>query len=130
MGIRAPNRLEYLDIVNKHINYFDKYLGGIPVSAIKSSQQWDFPNAWAPNHHTMVTSLLEYDRNLALKYAKKFFNAVYEGWKRTNSIFEKYDVLVPGERGSGGEYEVQSGFGWTNGVTLSFINTFRDDLLD
>lgn len=45
-------------------------------------------------------------------------------------MYEKYDVRVPGQRGSGGEYEVQSGFGWTNGVTISFIHIFRDELIE
>jgi alpha,alpha-trehalase len=44
-------------------------------------------------------------------------------------IFEKYNVLHPGQRGDGGEYKPQSGFGWTNGVTLYFIDTFKDKLI-
>ncbi|RNA15743.1 hypothetical protein BpHYR1_033504, partial [Brachionus plicatilis] len=31
-------------------------------------------------------------------------------------IYEKYDEHVPGERGAGGEYDLQTGFGWTNGT--------------
>ena len=36
-------------------------------------------------------------------------------------MYEKYDAERPGERGEGGEYEPQDGFGWTNGVALEFI---------
>jgi alpha,alpha-trehalase len=35
---------------------------------------------------------------------------------------EKYNVNVVGEFTGGGEYAVQPGFGWTNGVLLSFMN--------
>ena len=36
-------------------------------------------------------------------------------------MFEKYDVNYKGVPGGGGEYEVQLGFGWTNGVVLDLI---------
>jgi alpha,alpha-trehalase len=61
--------------------------------------------------------------------AKNFFNSVHLGWTNSGMIFEKYNVLYPGRRGDGGEYLPQSGFGWTNGVTLHFINVFKDSLL-
>ena len=35
-------------------------------------------------------------------------------------MFEKYDVRRVGP-GSGGEYDVQTGFGWTNGVAISLL---------
>ena len=101
------------------------------MSLIKSEQQWDFPNAWAPHQHMLVKALLQQgERDLALKYARKYFRSVHQGWLKTGYMYEKYDVREPGKRGSGGEYEVQAGFGWTNGVTISFIHTFRDDLIE
>ena len=44
-------------------------------------------------------------------------------------IYEKYSSIIPGERGTGGEYVVQAGFGWSNGAVLSVINYFKDELL-
>ncbi len=41
----------------------------------------------------------------------------------------QYDVTSSGEAGGGGEYDVQTGFGWTNGVVIEFMNLFGDDLL-
>ena len=35
-------------------------------------------------------------------------------------MFEKYDVRRVGP-GTGGEYDVQTGFGWTNGVAISLL---------
>ncbi|KAJ3046211.1 hypothetical protein HDV00_000023 [Rhizophlyctis rosea] len=44
-------------------------------------------------------------------------------------MFEKFDVTkAKGGAGAGGEYEVQSGFGWTNGVALWVLNEFGDVL--
>ena len=73
--------------------------------------------------------LLKHNRELALLIAKKFFNSVYLGWLNTGLIYEKYNAMKPGERGSGGEYVVQSGFGWSNGAILSIIQTFKDELV-
>lgn len=39
-------------------------------------------------------------------------------------MFQQYDATVPGGHGSGGEYEVQLGFGWTNGIILEFLQKY------
>jgi len=129
VDIEAPNGKTKEVIKNSEFN-LTKYDGGIPVSFINSSQQWDFPNVWAPNQHSTVMMLLKHDRDLALKVAKNFFQSVYKGWEKHGAFFEKYNAEFPGERGSGGEYEVQSGFGWTNGATLAILDIFKDELLD
>ena len=36
----------------------------------------------------------------------------------------KYNVEIVGAPGGGGEYDVQLGFGWTNGVALRFLTHF------
>ncbi len=41
-------------------------------------------------------------------------------------MYEKYDALVPGQGGGGGEYVPQTGFGWTNGVFFSIIEDIGD----
>jgi alpha,alpha-trehalase len=126
--INPPNS-NIIDVINTNMQYYTKYDGGIPVSFINSSQQWDFPNVWAPNQQSIILMLLKYDKHLSLKIARNFFNSVFEGWKKHNVFYEKYDATMPGERGSGGEYTVQSGFGWTNGVTLQLLNIFKDSLI-
>ena len=35
-----------------------------------------------------------------------------------NFLLLKYDVNGAGAAGGGGEYEVQTGFGWSNGVVI------------
>ena len=44
------------------------------------------------------------------------------------SLF-KYNVEETGSAGGGGEYEVQTGFGWSNGVVIEFMALFGDELL-
>ena len=39
-------------------------------------------------------------------------------------MVEKYNGMAPGKMGGGGEYGVQTGFGWTNGVMLYFLQEF------
>jgi hypothetical protein len=34
-----------------------------------------------------------------------------------------------GTAGGGGEYDVQTGFGWTNGVVIDFMATFGDEVM-
>ena len=42
--------------------------------------------------------------------------------------YEKYNALIPGQGGGGGEYTPQVGFGWSNGVALWMLETFGDQL--
>jgi alpha,alpha-trehalase len=39
---------------------------------------------------------------------------------------EKYNVCHQEEIAQGGEYDVQEGFGWTNGVTLALSRQILD----
>jgi alpha,alpha-trehalase len=39
-------------------------------------------------------------------------------------MFEKFSNLDIDSAGSGGEYTVQAGFGWTNGVVLWVANAY------
>ncbi|KAL3152867.1 hypothetical protein ABBQ38_012177 [Trebouxia sp. C0009 RCD-2024] len=102
--------------------------GGISTSTYNSTQQWDFPNCWAPLQDIMVEGLMMYGGEEGQREAEKivqiWLNSNYLGYQETGFMVEKYDALTPGIPGAGGEYAVQSGFGWTNGVMLSFLNTF------
>lgn len=128
--IKPPNNLKETDLIELHLSGSIDNYHGIPYSFIKSSQQWDFPNIWAPNQHNLVEFLNKFDRELALKLARKFFSSIYKGWMSSQAFYEKYNAHTPGERGHGGEYEVQSGFGWTNGVIFKLIEIFKDDIFE
>ena len=133
-----------------------KCKGGIPTSFEDSGQQWDFPNAWPPLQHILVAGLLKTGnpvaRRMALIIARRYTVGTMfscpDGAEVCN-MFEKvspaqiisklfilqsgflqYNVNDAGSAGGGGEYEVQTGFGWTNGVVIDFLVTFGDELLD
>lgn len=110
----------------------EKYPGGTPTSMNQSGEQWDLPNCWAPLQAILVQGLAQSnDRdamNLAEKLAHLWVRANYIGFKETKEMFEKYDANVPGQFGGGGEYTVQAGFGWTNGVALEFLETYANTL--
>ncbi|KAI8051017.1 glycoside hydrolase [Syncephalis plumigaleata] len=116
--------------------------GGAPTSLVKSGEQWDFPNAWPPLEHFVVYGLnktgVPEGSALAASIAQRWISSNYCGWlvtggdgknvKNNGTLFEKYDATHLGIPGLGGEYEVQEGFGWTNGVVLSFLSRFGDRL--
>lgn len=108
--------------------------GGIPASLEHTDQQWDF-SVWAPLHHFIINGLKktgdERAIELSKKIAKKFVQAILSNCNinaLSTSFFEKYDPDNPGRPFDGGEYSVQVGFGWTNGVLVDFINQYGDDL--
>ena len=43
-------------------------------------------------------------------------------------MMEKFNVTVQGAPGGGGEYDIQTGFGWTNGVVLDLLHRYPDEL--
>ncbi|RNA00855.1 putative trehalase isoform X1, partial [Brachionus plicatilis] len=63
-----------------------------------------------------------------LNIAQRFVNTVYCGWKKTSNFYEKYNANEQGKFGYGGEYVVQEGFGWTNGVVIVLMNRFGHSL--
>lgn len=40
----------------------------------------------------------------------------------------QYDATVSGGHGGGGEYEVQLGFGWSNGLIMTLLDKYGDKL--
>ncbi|XP_022145920.1 probable trehalase [Momordica charantia] len=101
---------------------------GIATSMINSGQQWDFPNGWAPIQHMIVEGLVRSGskeaRALAEDIAVKWLRTNYVVYKKTGYMHEKYDVEKCGDFGTGGEYISQTGFGWSNGVVLAFLEEF------
>lgn len=119
------------------------YVAGIPTSTQPSGQQWDFPNGWAPLQFFAVQGFFNVLTNpnwedpyiraqltsVTKQLAHKWITTNYCGYKKYNLMFEKYDVTSVGSHGGGGEYTVQDGFGWTNGVALRFIAEYADTLV-
>lgn len=109
-------------------NKIQNYPGGVPTSLLQSGQQWDLPNAWPPLQEFIALGLKKSGSRkatrLAKTEAKKTVEAYMKGFETTKDMYEKYDAFTLGGYGGGGEYVVQSGFGWTNGGALALINEF------
>ncbi|XP_031389187.1 probable trehalase isoform X2 [Punica granatum] len=101
---------------------------GIATSLQNSGQQWDFPNGWAPLQHMIVEGLVKSGstdaRQMAEDIAARWIRTNYAAYKQTGKMHEKYNVVNCGEFGGGGEYVPQTGFGWSNGVVLAFLEEF------
>ena len=48
-------------------------------------------------------------------------------YNQSGKLVEKYDVITTGRSGGGGEYPLQDGFGWTNGVMRKLIALYPKD---
>ena len=96
--------------------------GGVVTTAIHSGQQWDAPNGWAPLQWITVQGLRNYGHfTLAEEIRNRWLALNTTVYQRTGKMLEKYNVEDLSLEGGGGEYPVQDGFGWTNGVYLCLL---------
>ena len=97
--------------------------GGITTTTINSGQQWDAPNGWAPLQWVAAEGLQNYGQEkVAMDVTWRFLKNVQHTYDREKKLVEKYDVSSTGTGGGGGEYPLQDGFGWSNGVTLKMLD--------
>lgn len=97
--------------------------GGLRTTRIDSGQQWDAPNGWAPLQWIAVQGLRRYGHAaLARRIAGAWLATVEGHYRRTGVLLEKYDIEAGTGGGRGGEYPVQTGFGWTNGVCAALLD--------
>ena len=95
--------------------------GGIVTTTLDTGQQWDSPNGWAPLQWIAISGLRDYGQApLAETIACRWMANVNDVYRQSGKLVEKYNVVTPG-RGGGGEYPLQDGFGWTNGVMRKLI---------
>ena len=95
--------------------------GGLIATLEDNGQQWDAPNGWAPLHYIVVQGLKEYGYHaLAAEIRDRWLESNEKVFANERRMIEKYDVTRAGELGGGGEYPLQDGFGWTNGVYAIF----------
>jgi alpha,alpha-trehalase len=91
--------------------------GGIVTTPLVTGQQWDAPNGWPPLQWIGVSGLRHYAISpLADSVACRWMVSVNRVYAENGKLVEKYDVMTAGRKGGGGEYPLQDGFGWTNGV--------------
>lgn len=103
--------------------------GGLTTTLCKTDQQWDAPNGWPPLQYICVKGFLNYPdkeaRNDADQIMAKWIMLNEKIFKATGKMMEKYNVEDVHLKGGGGEYPLQDGFGWTNGVFLYFFSEMK-----
>lgn len=96
--------------------------GGLVTTLNATEQQWDSPNGWAPLHWVAIQGLENYQFDeLAAEVSKRWVKTVTSMYQLSGKLMEKYNVVNVDAKADGGEYDVQEGFGWTNGVTLALL---------
>jgi len=96
--------------------------GGIVSTNNTSGQQWDSPNGWAPQQWIVIQGLRNYKFiPLATEIKSRWIKLNQKIYKKTGKLLEKYNVENLDLKTGGGEYPVQDGFGWTNGVLLKLL---------
>jgi alpha,alpha-trehalase len=104
----------------------DKFLqvGGLVTTVIpESGQQWDYPNGWAPLQWIGYHACKNYGfHTTAHEIARRWITLNAKVYFETGKMMEKYDVVNINRPSGGGEYPLQDGFGWTNGVFLALWN--------
>ncbi|MGI9552422.1 MAG: alpha,alpha-trehalase TreF [Aurantibacter sp.] len=94
--------------------------GGLPATLNHSGQQWDAPNGWAPLQWMAIIGLENYGHSdLAKTVAERWVSLNEKVYANTGKFVEKYNVEDMTLDAGGGEYPVQDGFGWSNGVYLA-----------
>src|SRR5690606_26264330 len=94
---------------------------GLATTSRRSGEQWDLPNGWAPLQWLAIRGLARYGEHaLARDVAHRWIGRNLELFGTQRKLVEKYDVTGGAEAG-GGEYPLQDGFGWTNGVLRALL---------
>lgn len=97
--------------------------GGLQTTDITSGQQWDSPNGWAPLQWIAVQGLRRYGlHDLAETLRRRWLATCDAVFCASGKFVEKYNVLDPLAASTGGEYALQDGFGWSNGVYLDLAD--------
>jgi alpha,alpha-trehalase len=104
--------------------------GGIRTTTAHTGQQWDAPNGWAPLQWMAVSGFARYGETaLAKTIAARWEQRVDSAFARDGVLVEKYNVETPpggAATGHGGEYVLQVGFGWTNGVQAALMAAYPE----
>lgn len=96
--------------------------GGVSTTLIDNSEQWDAPNGWAPLQYIVIEGLRNYGyHSLASEIKHRWIATNMKVYQAEHKLVEKYDVIGGDGLGGGGEYPLQDGFGWTNGVLETLL---------
>ncbi len=100
--------------------------GGLTTTLEITGQQWDGPNGWAPLHYIVIEGLRNYGyHRLANEIKQRWVDLNLRVFATQHKLVEKYNVEAASGIGGGGEYPLQDGFGWTNGVLATLLEEDR-----
>lgn len=100
--------------------------GGLRTTVLSTGQQWDEPNGWAPLQWVAIEGLSKTGHDdLARDIARRWIGTVRSAYGETGKMLEKYNIETR-TPGGGGEYPVQDGFGWTNGVASAILDKYPE----
>mgnify|MGYP003664384023 FL=1 len=118
--VQLASQLQADSVSNILKNEFLK-VGGLVTTVNSTEQQWDAPNGWAPLQWFATQGLSTYHHDsLANDIKQRWMSTIETYFTQTGKLMEKYNVCQQTQKAEGGEYDVQEGFGWTNGVYLAF----------
>lgn len=96
--------------------------GGLITTLTDTGQQWDAPNGWAPLQWVAIHGLRSYGQGaLATEIKNRWVKTNLKVFNEKRKLVEKYNVIDTYHLGGGGEYPLQDGFGWTNGVLAALL---------
>ncbi|CAF1126538.1 unnamed protein product [Adineta steineri] len=127
LNVATKDQAQY---VAQQIEFLFLHDGGVVTTlANQSSQQWDYPNGWAPLQYITYRALLKTSgyESLARIIRQRWMNINERVFNNTGKMMEKYDVIDTNKLAGGGLYETQDGFGWTNGVYLEMLYDNNND---
>lgn len=102
--------------------------GGLVTTLNNNGHQWDAPNGWAPLEWVAIKGLENYHQTtLAHEVRRRWLNLGAKVYNKHHKLIEKYDVTGGDGLGGGGEYQLQDGFGWTNGVFLALLKESKEE---
>ncbi|MDA8457186.1 alpha,alpha-trehalase TreF [Acidovorax sp. GBBC 3334] len=106
--------------------------GGLATTETASGEQWDRPNGWAPLQWMGAEGFQRYAADdaacgeLAQDIRERWLTTVGDVYAREGKLVEKYSLCERHQDtsvgGDGGEYPLQDGFGWTNGVVRGWLH--------
>lgn len=123
VGIASPHQAKLVaDTLREHL----LKAGGVQTTVYNTGQQWDAPNGWAPMQWIVIKGLRRYGyHTLAEEIKKRWIATNLQVYSRDYKMVEKYNVSETLHVAGGGEYPLQDGFGWTNGVLQALMNEDR-----
>jgi alpha,alpha-trehalase len=103
--------------------------GGLMTTEYETGEQWDKPNGWAPLQWMAIQGFKLYGNDaLGDQIARSWLKTVNQFYQQHHKLIEKYHISGNASReGGGGEYPLQDGFGWTNGVVRRLIGLYGEN---